>query len=188
MTEGGEIAMTRNCAHLHLNEDWIIVEPVHADMTPMENDEEFSEGILVTDLANFVQPFIRYYVGDRVRIRKSDCDQCSLPILEVQGRSTVPFSICGSKYTSKVFELKAEVWPGLITYQVVQTSDDTIQLRGICAPDSKPEEVLGSLAAKMQEYFHENGAPGAKITWSAEPLIHNKRGGKTPQYINISNQ
>ena len=59
MTEGGEIAMTRNCAHLHLNEDWIIVEPVHADMTPMENDEEFSEGILVTDLANFVQPFIR---------------------------------------------------------------------------------------------------------------------------------
>ena len=188
MTEGGEIAMTRNCAHLHLNEDWIIVEPVHADMTPMENDREFSEGILVTDLANFVQPFIRYYVGDRVRIRKSDCDQCSLPILEVQGRSTVPFSICGSKYTSKVFELKAEVWPGLITYQVVQTSDDTIQLRGICAPDSKPEEVLGSLAAKMQEYFHENGAPGAKITWSAEPLIHNKRGGKTPQYINISNQ
>ena len=54
MTEGGEIAMTHNCPHLHLNEDWIIVEPVDKDMNPLGETDEWSEGILVTDLSNYV--------------------------------------------------------------------------------------------------------------------------------------
>ena len=67
MTEGGEIAMTHNCPHLHINEDWVIIEPVDENRQPMQDSEAFSAGILVTDLSNFVQPIIRYYVSDSVR-------------------------------------------------------------------------------------------------------------------------
>lgn len=58
MTEGGEIAMTHGSHDLYLNDDWIIVEPME-------------EGAYITDLTNYVQPIIRYYVNDRVRITPS---------------------------------------------------------------------------------------------------------------------
>lgn len=185
MTEGGEVAMTHNCPHLHINEDWVIVEPVDKNMQLIDNEEEWSEGILVTDLSNFVQPIIRYYVGDVIRIHHQPLDCCSLPRMEIRGRSFDSYTICGKTFTTIGIDSKAELWPGLIKYQFIQTSPTSLEIRGICAADTDPCKVMSGLAETLQHYHDEQGCDGCKITWSIEPFIPNKQGGKIPLYVKI---
>lgn len=185
MTEGGEIAMANGGPELLLNEDWIIVEPVDSEGKPVKDPTQFSDGILVTDLSNFVQPIIRYYVNDRVLIKPAKSEN-RLPILEIDGRVLEPFIINGKKFTMAFLVTKAEVWPGLVKLQTVQKDPDTLQLRGVIAPGYNADEVLESFSRKMEHLFHKNGATKAKVTYSTEPLMHNKNGGKIPRYINIS--
>lgn len=183
MTEGGEIAMTHNCPHLHINEDWIIIEPVDENRQPMKNSDEFSSGILVTDLSNFVQPIIRYYVGDSIRIRKEHYDCFNLPVMEIRGRSWESFSIGGKHFTTKGLEVKAKFVKGLCQYQFIQTGDNTMELRGIVSADSDKQQVLGELSQTIAAYFTEAGCSDITVTFSDEPLLHNAKGGKTPLYL-----
>ena len=185
MTEGGEIAMANGSAAMMLNEDWIIVEPVDKNMNPVKNPEDFSDGILITDLSNYVQPIIRYYVSDRVKIIPPK-DEKSLPELKIDGRTFENFMLDGKMFTTVPFAVKAELWPGLLKWQAVQTDGNTIEMRGLCAPDFDPEIVLKGIASKMEEYFKENGCSNARFKFSTEPMLHNKNGGKIPRYINIS--
>jgi phenylacetate-coenzyme A ligase PaaK-like adenylate-forming protein len=185
MTEGGEVAMTHNCPHLHINEDWIIVEPVDKNMQLIDNEEEWSEGILVTDLSNFVQPIIRYYVSDVIRIYHQPLDCCSLPRMEIRGRSFESYTICGKTFTTIGIDSKAELWPGLIKYQFIQTSPTSLEVRGICAADTDAKKVMSGLAETLQHYHDEQGCDGVKITWSTEPFIPNKQGGKIPLYVKL---
>jgi len=72
---------------LHVNEDWVIVEPVEADGSPTAAGRT-SHSVLVTNLANHMQPIIRYDLGDRVTVRGSPCP-CGDPTtaLRVEGRT-----------------------------------------------------------------------------------------------------
>ncbi len=185
MTEGGEVAMTHNCPHLHINDDWIIVEPVDADRRPINDPEEWSQGVLITDLSNFIQPVIRYYVNDMVRVVPSDETCSDLPILKVQGRTFPMFMAGGKKYSVAGLFSKAKVWPDLVNYQFVQADDNTIEVRGVCKSD--PAQVLSSLCVRLKEFMAEMGCPDARFTWSTEPLIPNKRGGKISLYVNNQN-
>lgn len=185
MTEGGEVAMTNNCPHLHINEDWVIVEPVDKNMNLITDEDEWSEGLLVTDLSNFVQPIIRYYVGDVIRVHRQPLDCCSLPRMEIRGRSFGTYTICDKTFTTIGIDSKAELWPGLIKWQFVQTSPTSLEVRGICAADADAAKVLGSLAETLQAYHAEQGCDGIKITWSVEPFIPNKQGGKIPLYVKL---
>ena len=182
MTEGGEVAMTHNCPHLHINDDWVIVEPVDADLRPIKDPEEWSQGVLITDLSNFIQPVIRYYVNDMVRIVPSDEACSTMPILKVQGRTLPVFTMGGKNYSVAGLFAKAEVWPDLVSFQFVQIDDATIQVRGVCK--SEPDKVLSPLCVCLKEFMEEMGCPDAHFTWSTDPLIPNKRGGKIPLYVN----
>jgi phenylacetate-CoA ligase len=76
------------CRHsrLHVNADWVILEPVDADHRPMPAGM-VSHTTLLTNLANHVQPLIRVDIGDRIVLRGDGCDCGSaLPVVEVQGR------------------------------------------------------------------------------------------------------
>lgn len=186
MTEGGEIAMTHNCPHLHINEDWIIIEPVNKEKKPMGETDEWSEGILVTDLSNYVQPIIRYYVSDVVRIKRDPLPCCPLPRLEIRGRVLDMYTICGKTFSVTALVTKAEVWPGLCSYQFVQTADNTLEVRGTCSSDQSLEKVLGDLCQALQHFLADNGCSEAQIVWSDKPLIPNKRGGKHSVYIKMN--
>ena len=181
MTEGGEIAMTRNCPHLHINDDWVIVEPVDKDLKPLGMSDEWSTGILVTDLSNFVQPIIRYHVGDVIRVRPSTSDCCPLPIMQIQGRTFDSYTICGCTFNVVGLFSKAEVWPDLVRFQFVQTDEDTIEVRGVCKSD--PQTVLPPLCKRLKEFLAQQDCPDARFTWSTEPAIPNKRGGKIPIFV-----
>ena len=72
---------------IHLNSDWVVLEPVDAERRPVPPGE-LSHGSLLTNLANGVQPLIRYAIDDSVLMRPDPCP-CGnpLPALQVQGRA-----------------------------------------------------------------------------------------------------
>jgi len=77
------------CAHgrLHVNADWVILEPVDAQFRPVPAGR-ISHTTLLTNLANHLQPLIRFDIGDRIALGGERCPcGCALPVVQVQGRS-----------------------------------------------------------------------------------------------------
>ena len=62
---------------MHANTDWVILEPVDAQHRPVAPGEA-SHSMLLTNLANHVQPLIRYDLGDSLRIEPEPC-ACGSP-------------------------------------------------------------------------------------------------------------
>jgi phenylacetate-coenzyme A ligase PaaK-like adenylate-forming protein len=88
----GECLLLSNGCHAgpgaHVNADWAVLEVVDGDNRPVP-DGHPGQKVLLTHLANFVQPFIRYEVGDRVVMATGPCG-CGnrLPRIErVDGRA-----------------------------------------------------------------------------------------------------
>jgi phenylacetate-CoA ligase len=81
--------LTITCRHqrLHANSDWFILEAVDDLYQPVPAGQP-SHTVLITNLANHVQPIIRYELGDSVTV---DVDACPcgspLPSLRVVGRT-----------------------------------------------------------------------------------------------------
>ncbi len=86
-TEGGTVACECRKQHFHINDDWLIVEPVDAEGNPVP-DGVLSDKILLTNLYNYTQPFIRYEVTDRVIMHHEPCGCGNIsPWLELEGRT-----------------------------------------------------------------------------------------------------
>lgn len=82
-------ASCQNFGRLHVMNDLCILEVVDGDCNPVLCGE-YGERILVTNLANFVQPIIRYEIEDVAGYASQSCE-CGLPfptLLPVQGRTT----------------------------------------------------------------------------------------------------
>ena len=71
-TEGGTIACECTERHFHIKDDWVIVEPVDKNNNPVPDGVQ-SDKILLTNLFNYTQPFIRYEVTDRVVMHHEPC-------------------------------------------------------------------------------------------------------------------
>ncbi|MDL9999316.1 phenylacetate--CoA ligase family protein [Variovorax sp. J22P240] len=82
------LALAGECrfGSLHLNSDWAILESVD-DRGREVPAGEAGATTLLTNLANHVQPLIRYDLGDRVTRRAAPCACGSHhPVIDVQGR------------------------------------------------------------------------------------------------------
>lgn len=82
------LSLAFECPHhrLHLNSDWAILESVDAGGAAVPPGH-FGQTALLTNLANHVQPLIRYDLGDQVAIDGGRC-RCGspLPTIQVSGR------------------------------------------------------------------------------------------------------
>ncbi len=174
-TEGGEVAMLCACNRMHINTDWMILEPVNRDLNPVALGER-SEGVLLTNLANLVQPIIRYYVSDRILIDESPC-ACGLPFpsLAVEGRQEDNLSFvdaCSEQVTlpSSIFVQFALHMPECDQLQFVQTSPAELQLR--FTTDQDRARIGAQLHELCHERFEREGLGNVCITVSdAPPLL-----------------
>jgi phenylacetate-coenzyme A ligase PaaK-like adenylate-forming protein len=122
---------------MHVNADWAILEVVDDNNRPVPNGEKGAR-VLVTNLANHVQPIIRYEIGDIVTIAVDDCGCGSnLPLVAgVEGRDSDLFWIedrGGLKSLSPaVFEVALSKMLDVREYQLIQ--DDPRRIRVLVEP------------------------------------------------------
>jgi phenylacetate-coenzyme A ligase PaaK-like adenylate-forming protein len=144
-----------SCRHgsLHLNADWVILEPVEADGRPTPAGRR-SHTVLLTNLANRVQPLIRYDLGDRITMRRGPC-ACGdpLPAFSVEGRageSLALRSAGGESVRVSPLALATAIEPALEGHasQVARVSRERLVLRVERAtPSSASAEALRALKA-----------------------------------------
>jgi len=125
-----------DCDHgwLHVNSDWAILEPVDADFRPTPAGRP-SHTVLLTNLANRVQPIIRYDLGDSVLAKPDPCPCSSpLPAIRVTGRrDDVLRLVAADGNTVSVLPLAigsvVDETPGVHRSQLIQTGPASIRLR-----------------------------------------------------------
>lgn len=129
-TEAGEIACECGEHHLHINEDWVILEPVDKNNRPVSPGER-SDKVLITNLANRIQPFIRYELTDRVIVHDEKC-ACgrSFRWLEIEGRTDDILTFAGgvSVAPMSLYKILEEV-KVIRRFQLVQRSESRLELR-----------------------------------------------------------
>jgi phenylacetate-coenzyme A ligase PaaK-like adenylate-forming protein len=86
-TEAGSIANECMHGHMHINDDWVIVEPVDKENKPVASGKT-ADKLLMTNMCNFIQPFIRYEITDRIVYHDEGC-ACGNPSpwVVVEGRT-----------------------------------------------------------------------------------------------------
>lgn len=175
-TEIGEIACECSEKHLHINEDWVIVEPVDKNNNPV-GFGVCSDKILVTNLANSIQPFIRYELNDRVIVHNEKC-KCGRNSywLEIEGRTDdiLKFEnnvlIAPMSFYKILEELKE-----IRRFQVVQTSSKTLELRLDC---QNKHIVFEKAKLKIHNFLNSKNVFDVEIVLSTELPCTDKNSGK----------
>lgn len=184
-TEGGELAMSCSEGHLHVNADWVIIEPVDERGNPT-GEEETSTGVLITDLSNFVQPVIRYRVSDHARISRRPCPCGSpLPTIEVMGRQHDPFTWKDRQISSASLLCQMPEIAGLLDYQFVQCGPRDIRFHYEAAPGFGETEIVQAIRPLFDRFAASNGIEGLSLTFIQGQIAKNPRGGKKKSVLNL---
>jgi phenylacetate-coenzyme A ligase PaaK-like adenylate-forming protein len=180
-------ALTSQCRNgvFHVNTDWYILEPVDADYQPVPPGVT-SHTVLVTNLANRVQPLIRYDLGDRVELAVDPCPCGSLfPVVRVEGRSgaLVSFSTPGGREVTVLplaLGTVIEETAGVRRFQAIRTGPGTLRVRLELSPAADLAAVRGAVGARLEAFFAVQGAGPVAIEY-ADELPRPDRSGKFRQ-------
>jgi len=180
-TEGGEVAFNCTCSNMHLNDDWIIIEPVDSNNQPV-TDQTMSAGVLVTNLADYLQPIIRYHVEDSIIIEDGQCPCGSkLPIVRLLGRNgeNLSFDIDGGSRTIApvMLDFLPTKTDGILQYQFVQKSPKLLEMRIVYANGSNKEEVDSQISHYVKQLFKDNQMDAVVFEIVDQPPVQSK-GGK----------
>lgn len=181
--------LSYSCAHgwLHVNSDWVVLEPVDADYRPTPPGEP-SHTVLLSNLANRVQPILRYDLGDRIVQRPDPCP-CGnpLPAIRVQGRSAdvltfrsergAPVAIAPLAFSSLV-----DRTPGAELFQIVQTAPTSLRVRLRAAPGTDPDRVWQAVHAGIARLLAEHRLDQVTVERAEEPPEQSP-GGKYREVI-----
>jgi phenylacetate-coenzyme A ligase PaaK-like adenylate-forming protein len=183
------MSMAWECAQgrLHVNADWVILEPVDEHGLPVPAGE-MSCSTLLTNLANHVQPLIRYDLGDQVLLCHEFC-VCgsSLPMIEVQGRqddSLVMAGLHGDPVTLLPLALTTvlEDQAGVFDFHLRQRDDHTLVLRlDLKGPDGP--SVMARCRAVLKEFAAVQELKPIKVLGELGQAIPRGRSGKAQRIV-----
>jgi phenylacetate-coenzyme A ligase PaaK-like adenylate-forming protein len=163
------LALASECelGRMHLNSDWALLEPVDERHRPVPAGE-VGHTTLLTNLANRVQPLIRYDIGDRVSVSDEPCACGSgLPVIEVEGRvddllmlddanghsvSLLPLAL------TTVLEDDA----GVFDFQLQQRGQRALWLC-VAAEGSAGEDALHRAQTALRRFLRAQGLPGVTV-------------------------
>jgi phenylacetate-coenzyme A ligase PaaK-like adenylate-forming protein len=158
------------CSHgrHHVTEDWVILEAVNEAMRPVP-DGTLSATVLLTVLANDVQPFIRYDLGDCLRFYTDPCP-CGSPFrsFQVEGREATLIRVGEVTLSPLVFDLEHEYARRV---QMVQTSDNGFEVRMEPADDAPAGVVFEEVIQSVKQVFRDNGLEDVVVRESLAPPV-----------------
>jgi phenylacetate-coenzyme A ligase PaaK-like adenylate-forming protein len=168
---------------MHYSADWFIFEPVDEQYRAVPAGQP-SHSLLVTNLANYVQPIIRYELGDSVTLLPDRCPCGSaLPSFRVEGRADEILSFTNAEGTEvKLLPLALETileeTPCLRRFQLIQTGVRTLLLRLEAEPGAEMASVWAAAEGHLRGYLEERGLAPITIERSSDQPRPNARGGK----------
>jgi phenylacetate-coenzyme A ligase PaaK-like adenylate-forming protein len=174
------------CQHLnlHVNSDWVILEPVDVERRPVPPGTR-SHSVLLTNLANRVQPLIRYDLGDAVTLHERPCSCGSIfPAIDVEGRCddalVMPLALGGVGTVvplalATVLEDEANVHD----FQVVQTLTGGLKVR------LAGEEcgAAASVRRALRAYFRAMGFADVPLEIGGQPPHRDPVSGKLRRVV-----
>ena len=140
---------SRSCCDegsFHVNTDWYLFEPVDERYQPVPAGMT-SHTVLVTNLANRVQPLIRYDLGDRVEVATAPCPCGSvLPAVKVEGRTNDVLTFESPEGRAvRILPLAlatvVEETPGVHRFQAIGAGPRTLTVRLEAEEGADPDEV-----------------------------------------------
>lgn len=186
------LVMAFSCPHdwLHVNSDWAVLEPVGEDLRPTPRGEP-SHTVLLTNLANRVQPIIRYDLGDTVLVRPDACPCGStLPAIRVIGRRDDILRLIGAdgrivKIVPLAISGIVDETPGVHRSQLLLTGPSTIRVRLERKPGVDEEKVWRDVVANLTAYLARQGVANVDIVRASELPEQSARFGKFRQVIAV---
>lgn len=183
------LAMGWECAHgrMHLNADWVVLEPVDERYRPVPPGQPACS-VLLTNLANTVQPLIRYDLGDQVAVHDERCSCGSpLPVIEVQGRRDDPLVMAGRDgrpvtllplALTSVIEEEA----GVFDFQLRQLDDHTLVLR-LAIAEGEAVSALARCRQALKAFADAQGLKPIRVLKELSPATPRRRSGKACRVV-----
>lgn len=183
------LSLAFECRHgtLHVNSDWAILEPVDAQGRAVP-DGQTGSTTLLTNLANHVQPLIRYDLGDRVTVLTTPCACGSrLPAIDVSGRDDDTLVLTRGRGQGRVKVVPLAVSTvleeaGLFDFQLVQTSPRELLLKtGMHGEAARL--ALRVASEQLGAFLLSQGARGVGIRCISGTVAQCGRSGKIRRVI-----
>jgi phenylacetate-CoA ligase len=159
---------------LHVNADWAILEAVDEQYQPVAPGTA-SHTVLLTNLANRVQPILRYDLGDSIMTRPDPCP-CGnpLPAILVRGRSADVLRLVGSDgrtldVAPLSFVTLLETIAGIERLQVVQTGPAKLEIRARFLPNADSEATWAALFEAVRHLLRDQGLANVETERADEP-------------------
>jgi phenylacetate-coenzyme A ligase PaaK-like adenylate-forming protein len=138
----------------HVNADWAILEVVDSDGRPVPAGQPGAK-VLVTNLANTVQPIIRYEIDDIATLgnRPCSCGSCMPWIERVEGRSEDVLWVGEQMLTYILFKTAIEYLHQVREWQAVQLEPNTIEVRLELLPGAELDRATAAqvVIRKLEE-------------------------------------
>jgi phenylacetate-CoA ligase len=174
----------------HVNLDWVVLEPVDADYRPVPPGEP-SHTVLISNLANRVQPIVRYDLGDSILVRPDLCP-CGnpLPAIRIQGRVADVLTFPTSRGEQVAIAPLALGTPldgiaGIEQFQLVQTTPTSLRVRLRLAPLADADRVWQQVHAEITYLLTEHQVGHITLERAKEPPQQSP-GGKYRTIIPLS--
>lgn len=182
-TEGGEIACECSEGHLHINSDWIIVEPVDSVGRPVGFGVQ-SDKVLITNLANYIQPFIRYELTDRITVHDEGC-RCGKNSywLEIEGRTDDILSFDNGVRIApmSLYKILEEVRE-IRRFQLIYKDAHDLELRII---SDERDKAFEKAKRDLLSFFSEKGIKDIDIVLSGLEPKADKVSGKFKHILKV---
>jgi phenylacetate-coenzyme A ligase PaaK-like adenylate-forming protein len=173
---------------LHVNADWVLLEPVDRDWRMVEPGVA-SHTVLLTNLANRIQPVIRYDLGDSVVVRPEPCT-CGnrLPAIRVEGRCddvvtlTAPDGRAVRLLPLALTTLIEDV-AGIHRFQLVQQAPDRLGLRLAHGEAAQRRAAWQAASRVLLDYLARQGLANVAIALDERQPVPDPCSGKLRQVI-----
>jgi phenylacetate-CoA ligase len=177
------------CAHgwYHINSDWARLEPVDTEHQPVPPGE-LSHTALLSNLANRVQPILRYDLGDSILLRPDPCPcGCVLPAVQVQGRAADLLVFHTDRgepvaVSPMLFGTVLDRIPGIGQFQLVQTAPATLRVRLRPVEGAGADPVWHTVRDEITRLATEHGLPDIVLE-RADEAPRREAGGKFRRII-----
>ena len=177
--------LTLTCRHqrLHVNSDWFILEAVDKSYQPVPAGHD-SHTVLITNLANYVQPIIRYELGDSVTFSPDPCPCGSpLPSVQVIGRSD-EILVFRSPNGTSIRILPLALWsviketPGVLRFQAIQIGPVKLTIRLETKKLGDTDCLWQALEQRVHDYLTMQGLVNVSVEQDVTPPARDVRSGK----------